>query len=268
MVSDNELQQLKDLLALWQEKLYFLKEKRAIIASPGEQFQLDQEIKECNINIDNLKQEMKEITFFGDSKTTFSLHPEICKNKNELSRYLDFVIPNLRENHGFLDIKENIANEHKTFKLIARKQSFDMLLRFLNCRGEAFFIFAEFYQLTIASLLEFRIQCLKYAQEKTELHTLLLQRFYDFRLPISLCVALALVDELDENTRQKILTTNTLKDDVGNLLWYEVPVVYELNTKKLYFYGQPQDFIDKYIAEEPWEELRKIIKKTLLPYSL
>ncbi|MGK7879978.1 MAG: hypothetical protein AB4060_07745 [Crocosphaera sp.] len=209
---------------------------------------------------------INKVTFPPNWKNTYALPPENCKNQSELFRYLDFVIPNLRENHGFLDIKQNIANEDKKFNFVARKQSFDMSIRFLHSRGEAFFIFAEFYQLNIDSLREFSIQCLKYAQEKTELHTLLLQRFYDFRPPISICFSIALVDELDENTREKILTTNTLKDDVGNLLWYEVRVVYELNRKKLYFYDQPQDIIDQYIAEGIWKELRKIIKKTLLPY--
>ncbi|MDJ0582991.1 hypothetical protein [Crocosphaera sp.] len=205
----------------WEEKLYFFMKERMIVSSPDKKFELNQRIKECYTNINEIKEmindvkfppNINEVTFPPNWKNTYALPPENCKNQSELFRYLDFVIPNLRENHGFLDIKQNIANEDKKFNFVARKQSFDMSIRFAHCRGEAFFIFAEFYQLNIDSLREFSIQCLKYAQEKTELHTLLLQRFYDFRPPISICFSIALVDELDENTREKILTTNTLRD--------------------------------------------------------
>ncbi|MDJ0597313.1 MAG: hypothetical protein QNJ37_00485 [Crocosphaera sp.] len=264
MISENELQQLKDLLALWQEKRAFLEKERVIIASPEITFQLDKRIEECYKNINDIKQKIQEGTLPTDWKNTYALPPEICKNEKELLSYLDFVLPNLRENFGFLDIKPNIYNGDQKFNFVARKQSFDMSIGWLNYRGEAYFIFAEFYQLTIDSLREFSSQCLKYTEEQAELDTLIFKPLYDFRLPNSLCASIALVDELDENTRQKILTENPLRHSV-NALWYQIPVVYELKSKKLYFYEKPKDWIDEFTGEIAWKELRKIIKKTLLP---
>ncbi len=50
-----------------------------------------------------------------------------------------------------------------------------------------------------------------------------------------------------------------------NALWYQVPVVYELNSKQLYFYEQSKDWVDQFTGEIVWKELRQITKKTLLP---
>lgn len=182
-------------------------------------------------------------------------------------KYLELVIPKLREDFGFLDVRNNIQYGDKTLKFVARKQCFDMSIGVVNFRGEAFFIFAEFYQLTIDSLREFSSQGLKYVEKTAEFDTQVLKPLYDFRLPSNLCFSIAFVDELDATTKQKVLTENPLRYSV-NALWYQVPVVYELNSQHLYFYEKPTDWIDEFTGEIAWKELRKITKKALLPCQL
>ena len=42
-------------------------------------------------------------------------------------------------------------------------------------------------------------------------------------------------------------------------------VVYELNSKQLYFYEKSDDWVDQFTGEIAWKELSKITKETLLP---
>lgn len=133
-------------------------------------------------------------------------------------------------------------------KFLTRKPSFDMSIGLADFRGEAFFMFAEFYQLNIDSLREFGGQCLKYVEKIAESDTKFWKPVYDFRLPSNLCFSVALVDDLDATTRQKVITENPLRSSL-NPLWYQVPVIYELNSKKLHFYEQPNDWVDRFTGE-------------------
>lgn len=135
----------------------------------------------------------------GASSEQKKIVPEICKNRESLNEYLNIAVTNLKAKFGFLDIKNNIYDSEQALKLVARKTSFDMSIGFIPTRGEAFVIFAEFEQISVDSLREFSTRCLKYAKAKTNFSTIG-GAVYNFKLPSNLCFAVALVDNLDENT--------------------------------------------------------------------
>jgi hypothetical protein len=261
--SQKDFNRVNDVLQLWKERIAFLEREQAIVASSTEQFELRKRIEECRAKICELEARISDGNIPVNWKQEYSLPSEICKNQDELLKYLEKIILRLREEFGFLDIKNNVKYDDKTFKFIARKQSFNMSIGILNFRGEAFFVFTEFYQLTIDSLREFGGQCLKYAGKTAESDTKFWKPVYDFCLPSNLCFSIAFVDELDITTKQKVLTENPLRYSL-NALWYQVPVVYELNSKRLYFYEQATDWVDQFTGEIAWNELRQITKKTLL----
>ncbi|MCA6533901.1 MAG: hypothetical protein IM585_08810 [Pseudanabaena sp. M135S2SP2A07QC] len=88
------------------------------------------------------------------------------------------------------------------------------------------------------------------------------QTFFNFTVPTHLCFVIAIVDELDPETRISIQTTNPFDFRV-DMLWYEIPVVYELSQQKLYFYGQPTNFFEQFKGEIVWKQLRLIIQEIL-----
>lgn len=187
---------------------------------------------------------------------------EICTNRKSLNSYLKNTVTNLKNKFGFLDIKNNIYDGEQALKVVARKTNFDMSIGFVPTRGEAFVIFAELEQTNADSLREFSARCLKYAQAKTNLSTVG-GAVYNFKFPTNLCFAVALVDELDENTRRDVQRINPLKYSV-DLLWYEIPVVYELNKKQLFFYERSSDWTDNFTGEIAWKSIRKIILEALI----
>ena len=265
--SKNDFDRINELFQLWQEKLAFLEREQAILASPTGQFELIKRIEECHQKIRELQGRINEgnLGNLSDSwQKDYSLPEEICKQQDKLLKYFEKVIPRLREELGFLDIRNNVKYEQKNYKFIARKQNFEMSIGIMNFRGEAFFLFTEFYQLDINSLREFSGQCLKYVEITAESDTKFWNPVYDFRLPSNLCFAIALVDNLDKATKHQVLTENPLRYSL-NALWYQVPIVYELNSELLYFYEQATDWIDQFTGEIAWQELRKITQKTLLP---
>ncbi|MBC1238097.1 hypothetical protein [Nostoc sp. 2RC] len=82
------------------------------------------------------------------------------------------------------------------------------------------------------------------------------------RMPTHLCFAIALVDELNIKTREAIQTTNPFDLRV-DMLWYEIPVVYELNQQQLYFYEKPTSIWEQFKGEIVWKQLREIIQQIL-----
>lgn len=129
-------------------------------------------------------------------------------------------------------------------------------------RGEAFFVFSEFEQLKFTSLKTFSSQCLNYAKTKTNSSTVG-SAFYNFKIPNNLCFAIAIVDQISEETKKSVRQSNPIKSKL-DLLWYEIPIVYELNNKQLYFYEKPLDWTDKFTGEIAWKEIRKIIQSSLI----
>ena len=175
---------------------------------------------------------------------------------------MNIAVTNLKAKFGFLDIKNNIYDSEQALKLVARKTSFDMSIGFIPTRGEAFVIFAELEQISVDSLREFSTRCLKYAKAKTNFSTIG-GAVYNFKLPSNLCFAVALVDNLDENTIRNVQKINPLKYSVDSL-WYEIPIVYELNKKQLFFYEKPSDWTDHFTGEVAWKPIRKIIQEALI----
>jgi hypothetical protein len=93
------------------------------------------------------------------------------------------------------------------------------------------------------------------------------QAFFNFRVPTHLCFAIAIVDELDPEIRTAIQTTNPFDLRV-DMLWYEIPVIYELSQQQLYFYDQPTNLLEQFKGEIVWKHLRLIIQQILgVPYK-
>ena len=67
---------------------------------------------------------------------------------------------------------------------------------------------------------------------------------------------------LDLETRTAIQINNPL-DLYVDMLWYEIPVVYELSQQKLHFYDQPTNFFEHFKGEIIWKQLRTIIQQIL-----
>ncbi|MGK7876010.1 MAG: hypothetical protein AB4426_22740 [Xenococcaceae cyanobacterium] len=256
-----------DVLLLWRRKLVFLEKELAIVAGATERFALEIRIEECQRKLQELEDRICTDNLRPDWKQYYALPAEICKNQESLYEYLESTIPRLREKYGFLDIKNNVAYGDKTLNVVARKKNFDMSIGFLNMRGEAFFLFSEFYHVNIDSLREYSTQCLKYAKAKTGFSSTVGGAVDNFKFPNNLCFAVALVDDVDDNTRRYAQRTNPLRHTVDSL-WYEVPIIYELNTKRLYFYEEPSDWVDKFTGELVWKELRRIIRESLVPQLL
>lgn len=181
--------------------------------------------------------------------------------KKTLYEYQENIIKRLRQEFAFLDIQENVASGNNYFNVVARKAEFDMSIGPVGMRGEAFFIFSDFPKINTTSLAEFSKQSLKYAKKKINSSTVG-EAFYNFKVPTNLCFAVAVVDEIDEKTRALVKTTNPLRNRVDSL-WYEVPVIYELDKKQLCFYEQPSGWVDTFTGEVAWKELRKIIREIL-----
>ena len=90
------------------------------------------------------------------------------------------------------------------------------------------------------------------------------QVFYNFRMPTHLCFAIALVDYVEETVAVEIQTTNPFGHRV-DLLWYEIPVVYELSQQRLLYYNKASSFWENFRGEVVWQRLRTRIQQTLFP---
>ena len=185
---------------------------------------------------------------------------EVCQNQQGASDYLKVALDKLRQ-QGCLDIQEDINQGSQTFRCAARIEDFELPFKPVNMRGEAFFIFSEFSSLEMQPLRQYSGQALKWA--RTQVSAAAAGRAaYNFRMPAHFCFAVALVDEIDEATRRAIQTVNPL-DHSLDFMWYEVPIIYELNQKQLYFYNQPSSFWEKFKGEVVWKPLRDKIRQLL-----
>lgn len=144
--------------------------------------------------------------------------PKVCQNQEHLTKYLKNTTKNLQQKFGFIEFKNDIIEKNNIIKLLARKANFDMSIGFVPMRGEAFFIFSEFEEINFASLKAFSAQCLNYAKTRTNSSTAG-SAFYNFKIPNNLCFAVALVDEIDEETRKNVWQINPLKDKVDALCY-------------------------------------------------
>jgi Effector-associated domain 10 len=185
--------------------------------------------------------------------------PKGCQNQQECDRYLEQVLQRL-EKLGNPEILKDEYHRGRRFNYIARMIEFEIGLAM---RGEAFFLFSEFAILSANGLQQFSAQCLQIAKVQADPKAVG-RAFYNVRFPAHVCFAIALVDQLDDATRNTVCTTNPFKQRV-DLLWYEVPVVYELNRQQLCYYNQPSNFWEHFRGEIAWQRLRTVIQRVLTP---
>ena len=194
-----------------------------------------------------------------------------CRDRDALKQYLEGVLQRLKQ-QGCSDIRKDVVLDSRRFNYIARMSEFELpsmlgKLPFgaLNRRGEAFFMFFEFDSLQMKTLNQFSLQCFKWAKEQVKLSGAL-EAIYNGREPTHICFAIAIVDELDEETRVAVRTTNPF-NHLTDLLWYVVPVVYELEREQLLFYEKSNNLLDRFVGMGIWDSLRKVVREYLMPSS-
>mgnify|MGYP001794944062 CR=1 FL=1 len=187
---------------------------------------------------------------------------EVCCARQPLNQYLDGTLNRLKQ-HGCLDIQQNVTSGSQCFNYVAKISDFEFPFGPLSTRGEAIFLFSEFASITMPILQQFSSECLQWARGYANSKAAG-QAFYNFRVPTHLCFAIALVDQLTPQTKALIQTTNPIDRRV-DILWYEVPVVFELSDKQLYFYNKPANIFDHFKGEIAWKQIRTVIQQLLSP---
>lgn len=180
-----------------------------------------------------------------------------CRDRAALVQYLSATTARLQQK-GSLAMRQKVNGGGLEFNRVAKILDFEPGL---GMRGEALFIFAEFAELNLAQLQQFSSQALTWARADVNPKSAG-QAFYNFRVPTHLCFAVAIVDSLDEATRKAIKITNPFKQRV-DVLWYEVPVVYELAESRLHYYAEAASFWENFRGEIAWQPLRRVIRELL-----
>ncbi|MEA5447563.1 hypothetical protein VB780_03210 [Leptolyngbya sp. CCNP1308] len=198
------------------------------------------------------------------SKANAPRPQELCRDRQTLDQYLDGALNRLKQ-QGCLDIQQNVMSDSQYFNYVARISDFELPFGPLSTRGEAIFLFSEFASLTMPILQQFSGECLQWASGQVNPKAAG-QALYNFRVPMHFCFAIALVDQLDTETKAAIQTTNPIDRRV-DILWYEVPVVYGLSDNQLYYYSEPANFFDHFKGEIAWKQIRPVIQQLLSPSS-
>ncbi|MGC1245215.1 MAG: GUN4 domain-containing protein [Spirulinaceae cyanobacterium] len=193
----------------------------------------------------------------NDFNTDYFRTIEACEKSLSLEQYFEDVLPKLRQ-QGSLEIRQNVFKNGRLFNYIATISDFELQQ---GMRGEALFMFSEFSSMQIKILQQYSAQCLRIAKGTVN-SSAVGEAIYNFRVPTHACFAVAIVDDLDEKTATAIRTTNPINHRV-NLLWYEIPVVCELNKQKLHFYEKVANVSDNFKGEIVWKKFRPIIQKFL-----
>ncbi|MEM8804891.1 MAG: hypothetical protein AAGF01_02435 [Cyanobacteria bacterium P01_G01_bin.38] len=180
-----------------------------------------------------------------------------CQNRQALDRYLEKVLNQLEELGNPEILKDETVNG-RWFNYIVRLVDFEPGL---GMRGEAFFMMSEFASMNLNTLKRFSTQASQWARTKVDASAAG-QALFNFRVPTHLCFAIALVDQVDASTAAEIQTTNPFKHRV-DLMWYEIPVVYELDQQRLLYYSKASNFLENFRGEIVWQPLRKIITSHL-----
>ena len=188
---------------------------------------------------------------------------KIKRNTHDLYIYLNKIEKNLK-NEGALDIQNNVQSKDRSFEFerVAKITDFELPFGAFNMRGDAFFIIDYFPSINTKSLRQYSTQCLEYGKDKAT--SSVGTQIFNSRVPCNICFAIAVVKNLDKETKIKIRQENPFDQNL-DLLWYEVPVIYCLDEKILYFYDQPSSFWEKFKGEVVWKRLREVIETTLTP---
>ena len=179
-------------------------------------------------------------------------------HQQAVAKYFEITLQRLRE-QGCLDIRKGVVYADKRFNYIAKIPDFELPFSPVNMRGEAFFLFSEFDKINMKTLQRFSAKCLDWAKEQVA-SSAVGQALYNFRVPAHLCFAIALVDKVDQKTASEVQTTNPLDHKI-DLLWYEIPIIYELSQQNLYFYNKPSNFWENFKGEIAWKKLRPVIEQ-------
>ncbi len=182
------------------------------------------------------------------------IRDEDCQDGEALAEYLAVVTARLKQQGG-LGIRQEVAGEGYRFNRVVKILDYEPGL---GMRGEALFVFSAFSALNAARVTRFSAQALEWA--RTDVNPKAAgQAFANFRMPTHFCFAIAITDRLDAATRRDIKTTNPIKHR-ADLLWYEVPLVYELANQQLHYYAEAANFFENFRGEVVWQKLRPIIQ--------
>ncbi len=201
----------------------------------------------CNILLQQIKEELNP----RENKI-----PEAYRKA--VAEYFEVILQRLKE-QGCLDLQKGVVDANRRFNYIATIADFELPFGAMNMRGEAFFMFSEFDEINMKTLQQFSAQCMEWAKKQVD-SSAVGQALYNFRLPALLCFAIALVDRIDQKTAAEVQTINPLDHKV-DLLWYEIPIIYELSQQKLYFYEKPSNFWENFKGEVAWQKLRPVIRQ-------
>ncbi|MDJ1185663.1 caspase family protein [Roseofilum casamattae] len=185
-----------------------------------------------------------------------------CSDNQASTDYLNRVLAALQR-QGCSDLRADVTLGSLTFKYIARISeyelpplpNFQLPFGIWNKRGEAFFMVSEYNELTKTGLDKFAAQCFEWARSQVTANTAW-QAFYNGREPTHCCFAIAIVDRLDEETRTAIVTSNPLNTR-ANILWYQIPAVYDLSQQQLYYYQKSDNFFEDIVGKGVWASLRQ-----------
>ena len=185
-----------------------------------------------------------------------------CSDDQAATDYRQRVLAALKR-QGCSDIRTDVNLGSLTFKYIARISEYELppLPNFKlpfgiwNKRGEAFFMVSEYSELTKTGLDKFAAQCFDWARSQVSSNSAW-QAFYNGREPTHCCFAIAIVDGLNEETRTAIVTSNPLNTR-ANILWYQVPAVYDLSQQQLYYYQKSDNFFEDIVGKGVWTSLRQ-----------
>ncbi len=183
-----------------------------------------------------------------------------CRDRAALNQYLETVLPKLKQ-QGALDIRQTVSIGNTTTHYIAKIADFELPFGLFSLRGDAFFILADFDVISMKALRQFSAQCLQWAKQHTT-PSAVGQAIFNARVPSHVCFAVAIVDRLDETTAAEVCTMNPFDFKV-DLMWYEVPAIYELSRHTLHFYEKAPNFFENFKGEVVWQRLRKILQQTL-----
>lgn len=200
-------------------------------------------------------------TIESEKHENYIYQSDKCHDRQATDHYLKIVLQKL-EHYGCVDVRQNITYEGQTFKYVNRIIDFEIPWQFiLNFRGEAFFIFTEFASINFDILRQFSSRCLQWAKTQVSANAAT-SALWNMRLPSHNCFAVAIVDEIDAKTRDAVQTNNPFEYTV-DLLWYAIPIIYELKHQELIYYTTPSSFKDQITGEVVWKKMRVLIEKLL-----
>ena len=159
--------------------------------------------------------------------------------------YLTSVIQRLRA-QGF-DCSENVGHGDQVFSCVGKRTRFELTKFGFS---ETFFVFAEFPSVDIGSLRQFSAKCFEYAKKEKSIP-----------LPRGLfesvwCFSVALVDAIDAHTSEAVRNEAPAKHWASA----EVPVVYDLKSRALYYFDKTPMWGAAYYAA-----FRKTVREMLAP---